>query len=525
MFFMGEKDSLEGVSKESFWSQDRKKEGHMTMEFPSQENIMDEVTCPICMQLLTEPVSLNCGHNFCQGCITTNRPSVSYLGAGYCCPVCKNPYQPWNLRPNGQLASRVEEIREYSKRADQWQGGDHCEEHGESYDIFCKEDGKAICQLCVQEHQGHQMSPMEEVVKECQEKLIEGQNRLMQELLEAEELDADIKEERATWKNCVQTERERILKGFEEMRGILDREEQRELQKLEEDDVNVLDNLAVARDQLAVQRQYMCKLGSDLQRHMYESSLDTVQDVINDIRRSEIWTLKKPKIVSKSVKSSFRVPDLSGMLQIFKELTEVQSHWVDLKLIPLKTLSNIFISPDQRQVTVGNNCFFNNTYSCNISALDILGSRNFSSGKYYWEVDVTGKIAWILGVYSKTNKLNRTKSSGFVFKPDANYSNVYSRYRPTNGYWVIGLQNESEYSAFEDSSTSDPKILTLWMAFPPHRVGVFLDYEAGTVSFFNITNHGSLIYKFSRCHFSQTAYPYFNPCNCSAPMTLCRPSS
>lgn len=34
--------------------------------------------------------------------------------------------------------------------------------------------------------------------------------------------------------------------------------------------------------------------------------------------RSESWTLKKPKIVSKKLKSAFQVPDLSGMLQGFK---------------------------------------------------------------------------------------------------------------------------------------------------------------------------------------------------------------
>ena len=31
--------------------------------------------------------------------------------------------------------------------------------------------------------------------------------------------------------------------------------------------------------------------------------------------RSKIWTLKKPKIIPKKLKSAFRVPDLNGMLQ------------------------------------------------------------------------------------------------------------------------------------------------------------------------------------------------------------------
>lgn len=34
--------------------------------------------------------------------------------------------------------------------------------------------------------------------------------------------------------------------------------------------------------------------------------------------RSEIWKLKKPKTISKTLKSVFRAPDLSGMLHMFR---------------------------------------------------------------------------------------------------------------------------------------------------------------------------------------------------------------
>lgn len=61
------------------------------------------------------------------------------------------------------------------------------------------------------------------------------------------------------------------------MRGILDSEEKKELQKLEENEVNVLDNLAVAKDQVAQQKQYMRELISDLKRLMQGSSIDTLQ--------------------------------------------------------------------------------------------------------------------------------------------------------------------------------------------------------------------------------------------------------
>uniref|UniRef100_A0A671ER61 Tripartite motif containing 22 n=1 Tax=Rhinolophus ferrumequinum TaxID=59479 RepID=A0A671ER61_RHIFE len=493
-------------------------------------NIQEELTCPLCLDLLTEPLSLDCGHSFCQACITANNKEPMFaLGGEHQCPVCQSRYQPYNLRPNWKLANILKKLSEVNANSHQWQGGNVCEHRGENRLIFCKEDGKAICKLCVLslEHQGHQTFPIEEVVKECQEKLQETLKKLTDEEQEAEKLEANISEERATWKHRMHTERQKILKGFDEMRGALDREERKELQKLEEDEVNVLDNLAAAKDQVAQQRQYMSELISDLQHQIRESTLDTLQDVINVIRRSESWTWKKPKIVSTKLKSAFQAPDLSRILQEFKELTEVQSYWVDFMLNPVNALSGVVVSEDHRQVTAGNSFMFRNVYPCNFSAFDVLGCQNFSSGKYYWEVDVSRKTAWILGVYSDLNRsdLNRKRSSGFVFNPHVNYQTVYSRFRPDNGYWVVGLQNVSEYNAFEDSSTSDPKVLTLSMAVPPCRVGVFLDYEAGTVSFFNVTNHRSLIYKFSKCRFSQAAYPYFNPWNCPTPMTLCQPNS
>ncbi|XP_008064723.1 E3 ubiquitin-protein ligase TRIM22 [Carlito syrichta] len=496
------------------------------MDLSVQVGIQKEVTCPICLELLTEPLSLDCGHSFCQACITAkNTQSVTNPRGEIRCPVCQTRFQLGNLRPNQHLANIVERVRKVKMSPQAGQKRDLCVHHGKELRLFCKEDGKVICFVCEmsQEHQGHQIFLIREVVKECQEKLQNALARLIKERQEAEKLEVDLKEEKVTWKNYIQTERQKILKGFKEMRVILDSEEQRELQKLEEDEVKVLDNLGAAKDQLVRQSQPVRELILELQRRLHGSSVEMLQDVIDVMRRSESWTLKKPKSVSKKLKSVFRAPDLSGMLQVFKELTEVQCYWEDVMLNPGSAISNVAVSKDQRQVMVSHT--YSNSNSPDFSTFGVLGCQYFFSGKYYWEVDVSGKIAWILGLHSTRSNPNQKKSPGFVFDPNVNHSNVYSRYRPQYGYWVIGLQNEFEYNAFEDSSSSHPKILTLSMAVPPHRIGVFLDYEAGIVSFFNVTNHGALIYKFSKCCFTQPVYPYFNPWNCPGPMTLCPPNS
>lgn len=187
---------------------------------------------------------------------------------------------------------------------------------------------------------------------------------------------------------------------------------------------------------------------------------------------------------------------------------------VDVTLNPHTANLNLVMSKNRRQVRfVGaklSGSYLEEHYDCGI-----LGSQHFSSGKHYWEVDVAKKTDWILGVCS--NSVEPT----YCFNQFTNNRNVYSRYQPQSGYWVIGLHHKHEYRAYEESSTS----LLLSMMVPPRRVGVFLDYEAGTVSFYNVTNHGFPIYTFSKYYFPTALSPYFNPCNCVVPMTLRRPSS
>ncbi|MXQ97862.1 hypothetical protein E5288_WYG004460 [Bos mutus] len=496
-------------------------QGAAAMALNTVMNLQEEVSCPICRELLTEPLSLGCGHSFCQTCITNKETDIS-LGGDSSCPVCGTRYSLGNLWPNLHLANIVERLRKVKLSPEEGQKTGLCVYHEEKLLLFCKEDRKVICRLCErsQEHHGHHTFLMEEAVKESQEMLQAALTRLRKEQQKAEKLEADIREERTSWKYQIQTERQRIQTEFNQLRSILDSEERRELQKLEEEEKKTLDSLAVAEAELVQQGELLKELISDLERRSEWSTVELLQRCrvnIYVISRSEIWTLKKPKTVSKKLKNVFRVPDLRGMLHTFKDLTRVQCHWVDITLNPFNLNLNLVLSEDQRQVLsvpIWPVKYYN---------YGILSCQYFSSGKHYWEIDVSKKNAWILGVYCRIRSCNIK----FAVQQSTSYENAYSIYRPQFGYWVIGLKDKFRYEAFEDSSSTHPdsRVLTLSMTVPPRHVGVFLDYEAGTVSFFNVTNHGSLIYKFSKCNFSRNAYPYFNPWDCPAPMTLCPPSS
>ncbi|CAK6449104.1 unnamed protein product [Pipistrellus nathusii] len=485
-------------------------------------NIKEEVTCPICLELLTEPMSLDCGHTFCQVCITANN-SESMKGQESSCPVCRISYQPENLRPNRHVANIVEALGEVKLSPKEEQKRDLCVRHGERLLLFCKEDGKIICWLCErsQEHRGHQTFLVEEIAPEYKEKLQAALDRLRAEQQKAEKLEDDLAEERTSKMDQIENELKSVQDSFEQLRGILASEEQKELQRLEKEGAENLDDLAQAESELAQQQKLLRDLISDLEHRLQGSTVEMLQNVKDTMKRSETFTLQKPKTLSTKQRRVFQPFDLRGMLEPFKELTDVRRYWVNVTLDPPTDKSNIIISADQRQVKPA---FYLKTLHLYQKGyyedFSVLGSLPITSGKHYWEADVSDKYAWVLGVCA-VKRFSGFKLTEFLIQ----CRNVYSQYQPKYGYWVIGFQNHSEYKAFVDSDSSDPMTIPLFLSVPPRRVGVFLDYDAGTVSFFNVTANGFLIYKFSSCSFSQKMAPYFRPMEGTDPMTLCSPGS
>ncbi|EGW11808.1 Tripartite motif-containing protein 30 [Cricetulus griseus] len=505
--------------------------------------IKEEVTCPICLELLKEPVIADCDHSFCRACITLNYESSKVNEGEGICPVCRVTYMFGNLRPNRHVANIVERLKGFKSSPEEEQKLTVCAQHGEKLQLFCEKDMVAICWLCErsQDHHGHQTALIEEVALKYSGKLQAALQTQMANEKRCDEWEDYLQKERTYWeaipsgqseflspflclKNQIHSEEENVQMAFEGLWEFLDSKKKSELQKLMKEKEDVMNSLAESQNELEKQREAVRDLISDMQHHLHFPTIEMLQGVKSVLTRSQTLRVTLPTMIPRKQRSIFRAPDVKGMLQVFQGLMDAQRHWVPVTLRQGYN-NNVLIDMEKRQIQYLNN-YGRKLQDNETFALGVLGYPAFQSGKYYWEVDVSRSDAWLLGLNDgrcAQPQLHSMNQMGIMYN---SHDKQHVNFQPKYGYWVIGKKNKSVYNAFvECSVTHNASVLALSLTHPPNRVGVFLDREACTLSFYDVSNHGALIYKFCDPSFPNTVYPYFNPMETSQPMTVCGPPS
>ncbi|KAA0723191.1 Zinc-binding protein A33 [Triplophysa tibetana] len=173
------------------------------------------------------------------------------------------------------------------------------------------------------------------------------------------------------------------------------------------------------------------------------------------------------------------------------DLSTIQKLYaVDVILDPNTAYPKLILSKDGKQVNYDGTWrdVPNNPERFDCSAC-VLGTDGFSGGRFYFEVQVGDKPEWDMGVArDSVNKKGKITVS------------------PDNGFWTIWLRNGNKYMANESSPIS------LHLNQKPETVGVFVDYEEGLVSFYNVETT-SLIYSFTGQSFNEKLYAFLSPCN------------
>uniref|UniRef100_A0A672LKX5 E3 ubiquitin-protein ligase TRIM39-like n=1 Tax=Sinocyclocheilus grahami TaxID=75366 RepID=A0A672LKX5_SINGR len=471
---------------------------------PSSSGLLTEgLQCSICLDVFTDPVTTPCGHNFCKICLNKcwdNSQTCS-------CPYCKETFKH---RPDLKINTTLREVADHYKKKSP-EKTPHlrvaglkkhklmdpvsnledyiCQKHERPLELFCRDDQTIVCLCCTDgDHKNHNTVSLEET-----QLMIQDTQQMIQDRITKIQ---DIKHSAEVRKVSKNTEREKaaciepftdlirsierhqteLLEMMEEQQKAAEKQEQELIEELEQE----ITELKMRNTQLDICHTItlpMLKDFSSLLRNWPEISVDTHAS-LETLKRA--LTQLKDTIGEKLYQTSASIHTLKWM----------QQYAVDVTLDPDTAHPKLILSDDGKQVRHGDIRQklpdklerFNKNVS-------VLGKEGFSSGRFYFEVQVKGKTKWDLGVARES--IDR--------KGDIPLT-------PSNGYWTVWLRNGDEYKALSGPSVS------LSLRVKPQRVGVFVDYEEGLVCFYDVESR-SHIFSFTAQSFTGKLYPYFSPCN------------
>ncbi|XP_038562478.1 zinc finger protein RFP-like [Micropterus salmoides] len=517
----------------------------------------EQFLCSICLDVFTDPVTTPCGHSFCKTCITEHW-NISVLCQ---CPNCEEVF---NTKPELQVNTFISEMAAQFRQSAQQKAssssseqqaakpgevpcdvctgtklkalksclvclvsycethlkphltmaglkrhqlidpvenleGRMCTKHDKLLELFCKTDQMCVCMLCsVSDHKTHDVVPLKEEYEGKKAELgkteAETQQTIQKRRLKIEEIkrsvelskeDAD--REIAGGVQVFSALKESVERSQAELIDTI-KEKQRETEKQAEGFIKELEQ----------EISELKKRSSEVEQlSRSEDHLHLLQSLpsLNAAPPTKDWTVVsvRPPSYEGTVRRAVNQLEETLSEQMKKllseaELERIQQYAVDVTLDPDTANPNLILSDDGKQVKYGD---VKKNLSDNPKRFSlipsVLAKQSFSSGRFYYKVQVKGKTEWDLGVARES--INRK-------------GNITQR--PQKGYWTICLINESEYFAY-----TDPPV-RLSLKSRPEKVGVFVDYEGGLVSFYDV-DAAALIYSFTGCCFTEKLYPYFSP--------------
>ncbi|XP_034645018.1 zinc finger protein RFP-like isoform X5 [Trachemys scripta elegans] len=438
------------------------------------ESLREEATCPICLEYFTEPVILECGHNFCQACI---RQFWEGSDTAASCPQCRETVQQRNLKPNRQLANMVEIAKRLSLQAAKGAGADGvCGKHQEALKLFCEEDQTPICVVCDRSwaHRTHTVVPILEAAQEYKERIQAHLKTLREEREKLLGLKATAEGKSQENLKQMQTERQKIVSEFHQLQQFLEEQERlllAQLEKLDEEIVRIQDENV---SKLSEQISRLSELISEMEGKCQKPASEFLQDMRSTLIRCEKGKFHQPEEISPELEE--RVSGFSQntivLLEILGKFKDTLPSALETKrggslgtfrqanvtLDPYTAHPKLILSEDWKSVREGETRLLNTPERFDTDPC-VLGCEGFTSGRHCWEVEVGDGGGWAVGVARESVG----RKGGISHSPEG-------------GIWAVQRWG-GQFRALTSPVTPLP------LSRVPSRIWVCLDCDRGQVTF------------------------------------------
>ncbi|XP_058872563.1 tripartite motif-containing protein 16-like [Acipenser ruthenus] len=545
----------------------------------------DQFSCPVCLDILKDPVAIPCGHSYCMWCIKNYWDQSDY--GVYRCPQCRKTFTPRPvLGRNIMLAEVVEKLKKtglnpppvqsYAGPGDvpcdfctgrnfkavkscltclasycethvkpHYEGAAFkrhklvnaignleqkiCAEHQKVFEVFCRTDQTCICLLCSQiEHRSHDTVSAEAERTGKQKQLgktqTEIQQRIQERLKDVEELKQaveslkrsaciEIKESEkiftelirsikkihtevieligANKKAAVNQAEGRMKKMEQEIAEL--RRRNAELKQLSEteDHIHFLQNFQSLCAPPEAGDLPSVTVNTGISFGAVRKAVSELKDHIEDFCKGEL--VKITTTVNEVAVYSLQAPEPRNRAEFLK-------YSCQLTLDPNTANRELCLSEGNRKVTRGEE---NQRYPAHPERFDswpqVLCKEGLSGTRCYWEIECSGGWASI-GVTYKGISRKVEDDSGVLGFNDKSWSLLCS---------------DSSYTAWQNINHTE---IT---APRSPRIGVYLDFNAGTLSFYGVSDTMTLLHRFQTT-FTEPLYPGFGLWDYDSTVTICQ---
>ncbi|XP_050969653.1 zinc finger protein RFP-like, partial [Labeo rohita] len=368
-----------------------------------------------------------------------------------------------------------------------------CQKHKRPLELFCRDDQTYVCVFCTDgDHKTHNTVTLEKESTEKKTHMMKTQKDVQQMIQDRIKKIQDIRDSADHRKKSTEREKAASVELFRDLMRSIERcqtellemmvEKQKAAEKQDEELIQELQQEITELKMRNTELDHLLHTEDHLHLLQIDPSLYSPPHTRNwpEIRMNTDVSVETLRRALTQLQETLDEKLNESVLRVMQHYT------VDMTLDPDTAHPNLILSDDGKQVRHGD---IQQKLPNNPERFDyypgVLGKEGFSSGRFYFEVQLKGKTDWNLGVARESN--NR---KGLI------------TVCPQNGFWTVALRNGNEYWACTGPS------VCLYLRVKPQKVGVFVDYEEGLVSFYDVESR-SHICSFTGQSFTEKLHLYF----------------
>lgn len=392
-----------------------------------------------------------------------------------------------------------------------------CTEHNQLLTLFCTNEGVLLCKVCARsQHSNHETVHLQQAYRDLRAELgateARVHTRIQEKLQKVTSIKESVKQRQDETKqeiansvqvltelvSKVQKSHAELVKKMEDKQQEADSEAQAVIEQIEQEVKSLRETKDKLKELKNTDDSFIFLQNYPNEALIPQSSAFSVS-LRSDVGLHELRT----SLNSCTSQLKMFLEKMNKEINMFSDvgtnaLRQVQKYAVDFVLDPQTAHPHLILSRDLKEVRFNTDLdvraylyVTSKTFTVNMA---VLAARGFSSNRFYFEVFVGKKTEWVLGVAAASVPRNKEVPQ-----------------RPGCGLWGLYFR-VNKFNTFCCPSV------------PVHqgkveRVGVFVDYDRGQVSFYDVKG-ATLIYSFTDCVFTEELFPIFNPCDDEFPSNL-----